>query len=93
MKRGHMTGCIKEVKKKWNASSLPETADCVFNPFPNNPLFLRVCSTSPLKTPWEKEKLLVTAVSPFPTVFSTHLENFPPFSTNLKLSAANSFNF
>ena len=33
----------------------------VFNPFPNKPWFLRVCSTSLLKTPWEKEKLLVTS--------------------------------
>ena len=32
-----------------------------FNPFPNKPLFLRVCSTSLLKTLWEKEKLLVTS--------------------------------
>ena len=31
------------------------------NPFPNKPWFLRVCSTSPLKTLWEKEKLLVTS--------------------------------
>ena len=30
----------------------------VFNPFPNKPLYLRVCSTSHLKTPWEKKKLL-----------------------------------
>ena len=33
----------------------------VFNPFPNKPWFLRVCSTSLLKTLWEKEKLLVTS--------------------------------
>ena len=32
-----------------------------FNPFPNNPWFLRVCSTSLLKTLWEKQKLLVTS--------------------------------
>ena len=32
-----------------------------------------------------------SAVSPFPTVFSTHLESFLPFSSNLKLSSANSF--
>ena len=32
-----------------------------FNPFPNKPWFLRVCSTSLLKTLWEKEKLLVTS--------------------------------
>ena len=31
------------------------------NPFPNKPWFLRVCSTSLLKTQWEKEKLLVTS--------------------------------
>ena len=29
-----------------------------FNPFPNKPLFLPVCSTSLLKTLWEMEKLL-----------------------------------
>ena len=30
-----------------------------FHPFPNKPWFLRVCSTSLLKTQWEKEKLLI----------------------------------
>ena len=30
------------------------------------------------------------AISPFPTVFSTPLENFQPFSSNLKLLTANS---
>ena len=29
-----------------------------FNPFPNKPWFLRVCSTSIFKTRWEKKKLL-----------------------------------
>ena len=33
----------------------------ILNPFPNKPWFLRVCSTSLLKTLWEKEKLLVTS--------------------------------
>ena len=33
----------------------------MFNLFPNKPWFLRVCSTSLLKTMWEKEKLLVTS--------------------------------
>ena len=32
----------------------------LFNPFPNKPWLLRVCSSSLLKTLWEKEKLLVT---------------------------------
>ena len=31
------------------------------NPFPNKPWFLHVCSTSLMKTLWEKEKLLVTS--------------------------------
>ena len=31
------------------------------NPFPNKPWFSHVCSTSLLKTLWEKEKLLVTS--------------------------------
>ena len=32
-----------------------------FNPFPNKPLFIPVCSICILKTLWEKEKLLVTS--------------------------------
>ena len=59
----------------------------VFNPFPNKPWFLHVCSTSLFKTLLEKEK----AIFPFPTMFSTHLENFLPFSSNLDLSSAISF--
>ena len=31
------------------------------NPFPNKPWFLHVCSTTLLKTLWEKEKLLATS--------------------------------
>ena len=38
---------------------------CVFNPFPNKPWFLRVCSTSLLKTLREKENLLITSNFPF----------------------------
>ena len=55
-----------------------------FNPFPNKPLFLHVCTTSLFKRLWEKEKLQ-RAISPFPTVFSTGMEIFLPFSSNLKL--------
>ena len=33
----------------------------LFNPFPNKPWFLRICSTCLLKTLREKEKLLVTS--------------------------------
>ena len=45
-------------------------ADDKFNPFPNKPWFLHVCSASLLEKQWEKEKL---AISPLPTVFSTRL--------------------
>ena len=39
----------------------PCQANLSFNPFPNKPWFLRVYSTSLLKTLWENEKLLVTS--------------------------------
>ena len=61
------------------------------NTFPNKPWILRVCSTSLLKTQWEKENCSLWAISPFPTVFSTRLDNFLPFLSNLELSSANSF--
>ena len=41
-----------------------------------SPLFSHVCSTSLLKTLWEKEKLLVTSNFSFSPVFSTLLQNF-----------------
>ena len=47
----------------------------LFNPFPNMPWPLRVCSTSLLKTLWEKEKLLVTSNFSFShSVFYTFRE-------------------
>ena len=52
------------------------------SPFPNKPWFLHVCSTSLLKTLWDKE-----------TLFFTLLENILPFSSNLGMSSANSFSF
>ena len=39
----------------------------------------------------KSRKCWLLAFSPFPTVFSTLLEDFPPFSSNLKLSSAKSF--
>ena len=66
----------------------------MFNPFPNNPWFWRVCSTSVLKTEWEKEKLLMPSkFLLFPQCFLPFLENYLPFSSNSKLSSANSFQF
>ena len=47
----------EKLKKKINT----QTGRLPFNPFPNKPWFSRVCSTSLLKTPREKENLLVTS--------------------------------
>ena len=38
-----------------------------FNPSPNKPFFLCICSTSLLKKLWEEEKLLITSNFSFPT--------------------------
>ena len=51
-------------KGKWQVTIIPrlfKTEDCLLTPSPNKPWLLRVCSTSLLKTLWEKEKLLVTS--------------------------------
>ena len=60
------------------------------NPFPNKPWFLCVCSTSLLKYCGKRRNCSLRAISPFPTVFYTHLESFLLFSSNLKLSSAKS---
>ena len=62
-----------------------------FNPFPNKPWFLRVCSSSLLKTLGKGEIACNEQFLLFPTVFSTRLENFLPFSSNSKLPTANSY--
>ena len=62
----------------------------LINPFPNKPWFLHVCSTSLLKTLWEKEKLLVISNFSFSHSVSTSSENFLLSSSlNLKMSSAN----
>ena len=62
----------------------------VFNYFPNKP-WLRYISFE--NTVGKKEKLLVTSNFYFLKAFSTHLEDFPPFSSNLNLLCASSFCF
>ena len=63
------------------------------NPFPNKPWFLRVCSTSLLKTLWEKEKLLVTSnFSFFHTVFYLFGE-LSPFLIKFKIVVCKLFQF
>ena len=60
-------------------------------PFPKQALVFTCLLYKSLKTLQEKEKLLVTSIFPFPTVFSNLLENFPPFYSNLYLSPTNPF--
>ena len=62
-----------------------------FNPFPNEPLFLCVCSTSLVNTGGKRSNCSEQVISPFPEVFSTPFEEFLPFSSNIKLSSANSY--
>ena len=61
------------------------------NPFPIEPWFLCVCSTSLLKTLWEKQKLLVTSIFSISHSVFYLLDNFLPFSSNSKLLSANFF--
>ena len=55
-----------------------------FNLFPNKPWFLRIYCTSLLETCGKRRNGSQRAISPFPIVFSTRLENFLPFSSYLK---------
>ena len=61
-----------------------------FNPFPNKPWFLRICSTGLWKTLWEKEKLLVTSNFSFSHSVLYLLGVLTAISQNVKLSSANS---
>ena len=64
----------------------------ILNPFRNKPRFLRICSTSLLKTLWEKKLLITSNFSFSHSVFYLFLKSFLPSSTKLKLSSANLFN-
>ena len=59
---GHnFTGPGTKLNKRLNADLTPKEWSKPINPFPNKPWFLRVCSTSLLKTLWKKKKLLETS--------------------------------
>ena len=60
-------------------------------PFPNKPLFLHICHKSLLKHCGKRRSCSLRAISPFPTVFSIHLENSPPFLSILRSLSAKSF--
>ena len=55
------------------------------NPFPNNPWYIRVCSSSLLKTPWEKEKLLAMSNFSFSHGVFYPFGELPVILSNLKL--------
>ena len=58
----------------------------LINPFPQKLHLLTPPGNKPFENTVGKGE-----ISPFPTVFSTRLDTFLPFSSNLKLSSANSF--
>ena len=63
---------------------LKDLIPMVISPFPNKPWFLSVYKTSLLKT------LGKGAVSPFPTLFSTHLEKFYAVFVKFEIVVSNS---
>ena len=63
------------------------------NPFPNKPWFSRVSSTSLFENTVGKGEIARNEQFLLFPVFSIYLENSLPFSSNLKYSSANSFNF
>ena len=74
---------------EWDKRPLSQS----FNPFPKKPWFLRVCSTSFLKTPCEKKKLLLRAISSFLTVFSTHLDGLSAIFVKFEIVVCLLFRF
>ena len=60
-------------------------------PFPHNDTFSCPWETNLLKTLWEKGEIAHNEQFLLFPVFSTRLDNFLPFSSNLKMSSANSF--
>ena len=59
--KGDFNGSAEKYQPRLGRLTLVETFLLFVNPFPNKPLSLRVCTTSLLKTLWEKEKLLLTS--------------------------------
>ena len=68
------------------------TVNPCINQFPHNVIFRLVWQRSLLKTLWEEEKLLVQAISPFPTMFSTLSKTEIIVFVAFNLSSANAFN-
>ena len=65
----------------------------MLNSFPNKPWFLHVCSTSLLKTLWEKEKLLVASNFSFAGSVLYPFGEFSNILIKLKAVVCNFFQF
>ena len=70
-----------------------ETGSVLLNPFPNKFLFLRVYSSSLLKTPWEKEKLLTMSDFSFSYGVFYPLGQLSAIFINLKIVGCKLFQF
>ena len=64
----------------------------IVNPFPNNPWFSQPLQKKAFENIMGKEKILVTSISPFPTVFSAFRKTNFRVSVTLILLSANVFN-
>ena len=64
-----------------------------FNTFPNKPWFLLVCSTSLLKTLWEKEKLLVMSNFSFYHSVFYPFEELPAIFVKFEIVVCKVFRF
>ena len=60
-------------------------------PFPKQSLVFTCLQHRSFENTVGKGETACNEHSPFPAVFSTHLESFLPFLSNLKLLSANSF--
>ena len=69
------------------------TLQCVLLtlPFPKHALAFKCLQYKSSENCGKRRNCSSRAISPFPTVFSNCLENFQQFSSNSKLSSANSF--
>ena len=82
------------VKKDAELDTTPKCAwtETVNLTHSHNDTLRQVWERSLLKTLWEKEKLLVQAISPFPTMFSTLSKTEITVFVTFNLSSANAFN-
>ena len=74
-----------------NAVNIIYDVTITVNPFPHNDTFFTPLGNQPFKNTVGKGEIGCDKHYPFPTMFSTRLDNLLPFLSNLKLWSANSF--